>query len=213
MNPQDEERITRWIDGELPDSEVQDLLTAHPELREARSEADSLGKLLRKELDDGEQIPYPDFFNHQLGKRMEEETTSAAASADPDALAESMFPRFMFLKKWAPVAALGVAAVFIALFFVSVPVGGSKIVSTYTPDPSLDATSFYSDEANATVLLIDGLEEIPAQRDVTGVQAVGYTPQDGGSHFTLYSENDQPMLVLALDHASRPHIRELNFQQ
>jgi negative regulator of sigma E activity len=212
MKPEEEERITRWIDGELPDSEVEDLLAAHPELREAKSQSEALGNLLRKELDTGEKIPYADFFNHQLLKRIEEETEApASTAAEREALAESMFPRFTFFKKFAAFAAIGVAAVFAILFFVNVQVGGSEIVSTYTPDPRLEATSFYSDEANATVLLIEGLEEIPAQREVTGVQAVGYIPQDNRSHFTLDSAAGQPLLVLALDQARRPHVRELHF--
>ncbi|MEM7146949.1 MAG: hypothetical protein AAF591_17595 [Verrucomicrobiota bacterium] len=212
MNPQDEERITQWIDGDLSDADVQDLLDAHPELREAKSQSESLGHLLRKELDSGEKIPYADFFNHQLNKRIEEEDESpAATAARQEALAESMFPRFMFFKKLAPIAALAVIAVFVTLLFVNVPVGGSKIVSTYTPNPALEAKTFYSDEADATVLLIEGLAEIPAQQNITGVQAVGYTPGEGASHFTLYSPNNKPILALAIDHAAQPRLRELKF--
>jgi hypothetical protein len=217
MKPQDEERITRWIDGDLPDSDVEDLLAAHPELRDAKSQSESLGNLLRKELDSGEKIPYADFFNHQLMKRIEEGDESPASTpAEKEALAESLFPRFTFFKKFAAFAAIGVAAVGVAavsgiLLFSNVQVGGSEIVSTYTPDPKLEAKTFFSDEANATVLLIEGLDEIPAQREVTGVQAVGYVPHDGASHFTLYSTSQIPMLVLALDNARRPHIHELKF--
>jgi hypothetical protein len=166
----------------------------------------------RKELDSGETIPYSDFFNHQLSNRIkEEEEAPAPTAAEREALAESMFPRFMFFKKFAAFAAITVAAVFAILFFINIKVGGSEIVSTYTPDPSLEAKTFYSDEADATVLLIEGLEEIPAQREVSGVQAVGYIPKDGGSRFTLYSAGNKPMLVLALDQSRRPYIREIAF--
>jgi hypothetical protein len=212
MKPQDEERITRWIDGDLSDSDVEDLLAAHPELLDAKSQSKSLGNLLRKELDSGEKIPYADFFNHQLMKRIEDDAEAPASTpAEKEALAEAMFPRFMFFKKFAAFAAIGVAAVFAIILFVSVQDSGSAIVSTYTPDPKLEAKTFFSDEANATVLLIEGLDEIPAQREVTGVQAVGYVPHDGASHFTLYSTSQIPMLVLALDNARRPHIHELKF--
>ncbi|MEM8954951.1 MAG: hypothetical protein AAGD22_12435 [Verrucomicrobiota bacterium] len=213
MNPQDEERITQWIDGTLSDTDVQDLLETHPELHEAKSQSESLGKLLRKELDSGEQIPYPDFFNHQLKKRIEEEDAeSPSAAADQkDALAESMFPRFMFFKKMAPLAALAVIGLFIALLFFNVPVGGSKIVSTYTPNPALEAKIFYSDEAGATVLLIEGLADIPAQQNITGVQAVGYAPDADASHLTLYSTQNKPILALTVDRKAQPRIRKLSF--
>ena len=50
MKPAEEEKLTQWIDGELSDDQVRDLLDAHPELSDLKNSASRTGNLLRQEL-------------------------------------------------------------------------------------------------------------------------------------------------------------------
>lgn len=217
LNPSDEERITRWIDGELEDAEVEDLLAANPELRGAKAKAGELGNLLRKELDNGEKIPYPDFFNHQLMKHIEDEDQAAAAAgAGPEAYRDlpsgAFFPFLRLSRKLAAYGFLLVLAGFIAWVVFSPGATGSQIVSTYTPNPDIEAKTFYSDEAEATVLLLEGLTEIPAQQEIRGVQLVAYTPSRKTAAVTLSSADARTQFVLIQDRQHGASIREINLE-
>ena len=75
MKSEEEEKITQWIDGELDDDQVRDLLDAHPELNDLKSSTNKAGNLLRQELPLEEKLPYPDFFNHRIQQRLSEEVS------------------------------------------------------------------------------------------------------------------------------------------
>ena len=60
LNDEDEQRITRWIDGELSDNDVADLLSAHPELADEKKNASALGDLLRQELQPDREADVPE---------------------------------------------------------------------------------------------------------------------------------------------------------
>ena len=211
MNPKDEERITRWIDGELDESEVEDLLAAHPELREAREAALETGRLLRKELETGDRIPFPDFFNRQVQRHIEDEQAleerKKAYAEIPEA---NFFSWFNFSRNLAGAALLVLIGVFIGKAFFDSRRLGSEIVYTYAPDPSVTATMDYNADANATVLLLDGLSAIPAAREITGHRTAGYIPRSGGLVPTLYSaDNPRTAFVLVKDHRDVPTVREV----
>ena len=213
MNPNDEEKITRWIDGELDESEVADLLEAHPELREAKEAALETGRLLRNELESGDKIPFPDFFNRQVLRHIEDEQALAERKkAYEDVPEATFFSWFSFTRNFAGAALLILIGVFIGKAFHDSQGGGSEIVYTYAPDPSVTATMAYNEDANATVLLLNGLNAIPSAREITGHQTAGYTPKPGGSVPTLFSANSdsRTAFVLIKDHRDIPIIREVD---
>jgi negative regulator of sigma E activity len=211
MNSSDEEKLTQWIDGEIDDAEVEELLAANPELRAEKEAARSLGKLLKGELKGGEEIPFPEFFNRQVHRFIEEERKiEEQQAAYADATEKTLFPWFHFWRNAAAAALLVLLGVFIGVAFFDSRETGSRIVSTYTPDPGVAAKLFYHDDAKATVLLLDGLQAIPASHEITGHQTANYRPGPGNYFSALFSTANEPALVLVKDGADIPHIYEVD---
>lgn len=211
MSPGDEERITRWIDGELDDAQIADFLASHPELRAERAAAHGVRDLLRRELESGGKMPFPDFFNRQIQRHIEEEAElEARRKAYTQIPQAGFFSWFTFTRNIAGAALLVLIGVFIGKAFFDSRAAGSQVVNTYAPDPSVAATLFYSKPANATVLVLDGLSAFPAAREITGHSTAGYTPRSGGLVPTLYSEDDAATAyVLVKDHRDLAVVREV----
>lgn len=159
----DEERLTAWIDGELTGREQAGFEASLDQggLTRAQAEAEraaarQLGALLRQHA------PAPGFqngeaFNHQILRRIEAETPAPA------------WPWQRLL--WSGTGGLAVAAL---LFFAFVapalhrlgppPEYYAQILNATTSDPSISAGAVHSNEENVTVLWIDGLDYVPAQK-------------------------------------------------
>jgi negative regulator of sigma E activity len=220
FSPDDEARITRWIDGELDDDAVADLLSAHPELAAEKSRAHQLGDLLHSELapEREKDVPYADFFSHRVRQRIleddEEENVPASTSATlkDEATYLPLFTRLRYAAGMAFVVML-VGIVGYALFTPSSGSAfGSEVVSTYTPDPNVTATTRYDSEAGATIIDLEGLAEIPVDHSIAGVFPGSYQPcGDFGRTILTDPANGQPLLALAIDSSGRPEITALRF--
>jgi len=219
MKPTDEERITRWVDGELGDSDVADLLAADPDLANARREAGELGDLLRQELkpDRNTDVPHADFFSHRLRERIVEEANadptnaSVGVSLREEAQILPLFTRMRFAAGLAFVIMVA-AMIGHAILTSSSTALGSEVVSTYTPDPDVTATSRYSDEAGATVIVLEGVTEVPTEQSIAGVFPDSYQPcGDFGRTVLTDHSNGHPLLALAIDANGRPEFTALRF--
>lgn len=219
MKPTDEERITRWIDGELSDSDVADLLSADPELTTAKREAGELGELLRQELkpERSADVPHADFFSHRLRERIVEEANtgssdaSAGLSLREEARILPLFTRMRFAAGMAFVLMLA-AMIGHAVWTTSSSAAGSEVVSTYTPDPDVVATTRYSSEAEATVIVLEGVAEVPTGQSIAGVFPDSYQPcGDFGRTVLTDHSNGHPLLALAIDANGRPEFTALRF--
>ena len=219
MKPTDEERITRWIDGELSDSDVADLLSADPELTTAKREAGELGELLRQELkpERSADVPHADFFSHRLRERIVEEANtgssdaSAGLSLREEARILPLVTRMRFAAGMAFVLMLA-AMIGHAVWTTSSSAAGSEVVSTYTPDPDVVATTRYSSEAEATVIVLEGVAEVPTGQSIAGVFPDSYQPcGDFGRTVLTDHSNGHPLLALAIDANGRPEFTALRF--
>lgn len=210
MKESDQHRVTRWIDGELTDDDVRDLLEQHPELLDQKRELLENGELLRQQLPGDEEIPHSDFFNHRIQQRIEED------EAWEESTPAQMFPIFERMK-WTALAMAIVLVVLVCGIGMGwfggkdgyAPNGRSKIVSVYTPDPDHAATVVWSKEAEATVMTIDGLEPISE-----GVQVAGFFPATspdapGIGSATFFAANGEPVLVLTISPLGLPKIRPI----
>lgn len=213
MKPEEEEKITQWIDGKLADDQVRDLLESHPELAELKKSARETGKVLRQGLPLEEDLPYPDFFNHRIRQRLEEDNTESTPSTVSLREEARVLPWFTRSRLF---AGLAFSAMAIGLIVYSV-VGPdpadfgehTEIVGTYTPNPEVLASSHYDKEAEATIIRLDGLEEIPADMEVSGIFPRSYQPDAALAATTLRSKvTNEPILILENDHFGRPNIRE-----
>ena len=174
MEPTDEEKdFTRWLDGELSEEEAARLLEKHPEWP-ARAEAfEAIGNDLRTAFQGNEDIPYADFFSHQVRNRIEgddvfasrgaaaEPVTSAAPEpVGPEASPFPLFARLRWLSAAGFLIVLGILVVM--MFNQPNPKDRTEIVGLYTPDDHVYATTRYDDEAAATVIHLEGLTDVPA---------------------------------------------------
>lgn len=168
MNPKPEEtHLTRWIDGEISEEEAARLLDdTHPDWRTEAEAASALGDRLRAAIPAEREMPYADFFNHQVRRRVEGDIFSDDApvrevAAEKETEVADSFPLFQRLR-W--LSALGFVLCVSAIAIMAMrnaPNERSEVVSTYTPDPEISVETAYHPEAEATVIQLIGAPEIP----------------------------------------------------
>ncbi|HCN77844.1 MAG TPA: hypothetical protein DIT13_11705 [Verrucomicrobiales bacterium] len=191
--PSEDHDLIRWLDDELPPLERERFVTrmnADPILRGEAEAMRELARELRAHLPKTLPVPHADFFNSQIQVRIAREENPSRASRTP---AGSWLEWFRL-----PGLALGAAAaalVFGATFaWQHESLKNSLVLTTYAPDPGVTAQTWFSDDAQATVLMLDGLEEMPADRPLVG--------------FLREANAERQMLAVALQNEhGTPHAR------
>jgi anti-sigma factor RsiW len=161
--PPEDTDLLRWLDDEMTPLERERFaarLTVEPALRREAESLQALGRSLRDHLPREMAVPHADFFNSQIQVRLARETAGAGRRLGAGAwLAWFRLPRL----------AAAAALALLAVVLVRQPPGGdSRVLATYTPDPGVHASTHFSEAAGATVLLLEGLEEMPAERPLVG---------------------------------------------
>ena len=200
MKPSEQERLTRWIDGELTDDEVGDLLEAYPEMKTAKAESERIGELLRAEVDSEEKIPHGDFFNHQIRHRIEELEEERTTGWRDELQVFPWFTRFRII------SGFGFAAVVVGLIAFGLstpPADRSEVVMTYTPVPGATATAEYHRGAEATVIRLSGIDDV-REAEPASVESVSPI-HDREVVFAFRSGHERhPILALAGDSSLLP---------
>lgn len=182
MKPSDlsfEARYAAWMDGALPESEhaAFEAECARRGIAPAQAEADRaaalrLGDLLRghAKAAASRPIPHADFFNAEILHRIEAETPLPASDAAGDTSHASL-PLFFPLRRllWGGLGSLGAAALlFATLVFPTLDRVGpppeyyAQVLKT--ADPAVSAVAMHPKEENVTVLWIEGLNYVPAEK-------------------------------------------------
>lgn len=165
-SPTEETHLTRWIDGEISEEEAARLLeSTRPDWREEAASATALGDQLRTAIPAERDLPYADFFNHQVRRRIEGDVFSEEAPATREPVAAEsepttfpLFQRLRWLSAFGFVACVG-AIVVIAMR--NAPGDRSEVVSTYTPNPEVSVVTDYDSDAGATVIRLIGAPDMP----------------------------------------------------
>lgn len=159
--PPEDIELLRWLDDEMTPLERERFaarLTVEPALRREAESLQGLRRTLREHLPQEMAVPHADFFNSQIQVRLAREVPARRGSS-------TSWLAFLRLPRLATAAAL----VLLAVLVLRPDSGGdSRVLATYTPDPEVHATTHFSEAAGATVLLLDGLEEMPAERPLVG---------------------------------------------
>jgi hypothetical protein len=177
-NP-DEVKLALWLDDELHGEELvafEKWVAGQPEHLAAREESRKWRQTIVRAIPATEEPPYPDFFNSRLAKAIHE---LDAVPVGNTATGFSWRSWFM------PVAACaGMAAAFWMGGVVNRP-GVVPIVTTpdsesmplvYVPEKGVDAEWFSSEQASATVIVLEGVAAIP---DNTDFFPTAYIPMSG----------------------------------
>jgi hypothetical protein len=80
------------------------------------------------------------------------------------------------------------------------------VLSTYAPNAGVQANTFHSNEANATVLMLDGLESIPADKKVVGYRVHHSETDQQVAMTTMFSEHGEVVMVLSKDGRNQPRV-------
>lgn len=194
--------LIRWLDGEMTAAErsaFEATLQNDPELAAEAESMRQLSASLKTHLPAELPVPHADFFNSQIQVRIAQleadETRGSRKSADSTA-------------GWLSWLAGAAAASFAVAGFVwmqTASIGGtSTIASTYTPDPAVHAQVFHSAEASATVLMLEGLAPIPAEKKIAGFRVHRAESDAEVTTTTLFDENGQVIAVVSKNAKGQP---------
>ena len=203
MNPNtDEQQLARWLDGEMTETErtgFEARMTTDAMLREEAEGLRGLREMLRAAIPQQSEVPHADFFNSQIQQRIAEMHPDESKSASP----RGSIWQWIRLP-WLAAAAACIAAV-LGFALWSPSQLQTMVLSTYAPNPGVQAKTFHSNDANATVLMLDGLTAIPASQPVVGYRVHHSETDQEVAMTTLFADDGQVLLVLAKD--ARNHLR------
>lgn len=206
MKTPDDQLLAAWLDGELSGEErtrFEAMMAADPALREEAQSMKSLGDLLRANVSFERELPHAGFFNSQLQERIaaEQRVEERAQAQTSSASLLSWFR--------APWALAGVAAVLAAglFFFKGDDIASqTQVLSLYVPNSGVQVKTFHSSDAAATVVMLDGLDTIPASHDIVGLN-VGHSENDAEyATTTLFDEQGHVLLVMSKNARNQPII-------
>ena len=210
-----EELMTRWIDGHLSPEEmatVERALSAAPMMAREKESAQFLGGLLRQHLPNTMEPPSPEFFTSRI---MEEiQGAPVVKTIAPAAARRSVDSVSWFRQQWfAPLAsAAAVALLFLTMNGSRFGSHSSTVARAYAPDPKVVVSTFYSEEAGATVIDLKGLDAVPDDREIRAYDVADASPASFGKPLVLHAASDpgRAIMVLAPTATGTPRFRDLN---
>jgi hypothetical protein len=189
--------LMRWLDGEMSATERQDfeqILASNPSLRAEADELQALSMGFQKEFPLVE-LKNADFFNHQIQRAI-------ASEQAPAKQPEPAVSIWQWLRSpWALGAAAAALAAALLLNGTS-PV--SEIVGSYAPNPGIQVTSYHDSEAAATVLILEGLDAVPADKPLIGYHISHSETDPAVAQTTLFDQSGAVVAVVAQNAANEP---------
>ena len=203
--PTEDHDLLRWLDGEMSAAQkaaFESRLASDPALKEEAELMQRLSADLRTHLPAEMPVPYADFFNSQIQVRLAQEENRQQSAQ----VAEGWFG--WLRKPWLTpaFAAAAIAMAALTMWQNGAPSEGadSLVNSIYVPNSAVQARSFHSDEAQATVLMLDGLEEMPADRKIVGFNIDRSEVDEAVAVTTLFGSDGKAVAVMAKDARNQP---------
>ncbi len=156
----DDTQILLWLDDELDSMESASaeawIIQNMPDHIAQRDQLRSWKAQLRNVKSADEELPYPDFFQHRVMRAIENQTQDSVLALTPK-IANSPVR-----KKWL-MPGMAVAACAILSFLIGrITVSNTpQPLITYTPEEGIQAEYFPTSPAEATVIVLNGVEELP----------------------------------------------------
>jgi len=204
--PSENHDLTRWLDGVMSDAErsaFEQHLAEDPTLSREANALKSLRADLRTHLPAEMNVPYGDFFNSQIQVRLAQEESRRVSDSAHSSAAKLL----QWLKKpWLALAGTAAATAVLTVALLRTPDADSysRILSSYTPDIRVEARSFHDDAAQATVLVLDGLDEVPAERKVSGINVHRSENEPEIAATALFDAGGKRLLTISRDAVGNP---------
>ena len=207
--PSEEHDLIRWIDGEMNETErtaFEERLKQDPVLAKEARQMRELSTSLRTHLPAEMRVPHADYFNTQIEVRI---TQMALDEARAKQSSPGRGAMFQWLRQpWFALA--GTAALAVLGFFLLNPATGdaseSMIISSYTPNTHVQARTYHDSAADATVLMLDGLDAVPAERKVSGINIQRSEVEPELASTTMFDSHGTPVLMISRDALGNPMI-------
>lgn len=198
----------RWLDAEMPAAEraaFEQRLETDPALRAETESARQLSQLLKQGLPAEMPVPHADFFNSQIQVRL--------AQMEADERRAAPAPRASWIE-WlrSPWLFGATAAALLAVLLLpraespATSARDTLVTSIYAPNPSIVVSSFHSEEADATVVMLEGLEELPADRKIVGLNLQSGTAAPGASGTALRGVSGEIEVVVLREVGHNPRL-------
>ena len=172
-----EEQLTRWMDDELEGDELarmESWAKEHPEFQAEYDAVQAMRSDIRANIPASVEPPSGDFFNQRILRAIEND--QLAAKKHP-AQQGNQWMAWLLNNKW---LALPSAAAAMALcFYLGMQVNDKPqrlapmaMMPTkpmiYTPDGDIKANVFSTTDNGATVIVLEGLDDIPDELEIAG---------------------------------------------
>ncbi len=208
-HPSEEHDLIRWIDGEMNETErtsFEERFKDDPVLATEAQKMRALSASLRAHLPAEMRVPHADYFNTQIEVRI---TQMALDDARAQKVTTSWSALLQSLRQpWFALA--GTAALAVLGFLVLGPDTGdaseSMILSSYTPNTNVQARTYHDAGADATVLLLDGLDAVPADRKISGINIKRTELEPELASTTMYDGQGTALLMISHDSLGNPMI-------
>ncbi len=206
--PSEDHDLIRWLDGEMNATEhaaFETRLKTDPALANEAQVLRALSVGIRSHLPADMTVPHADFFNSQIQVRigqLEIDNERAQATAAPGDLLRWLRQPWLTAAGAVALAVLGL----VLLRPIAETSANSFILSSYTPKIGVQAHAFHDDAADATVLMLDGLDAIPADRKVSGIHVKHSETEPQLAATTLYDVAGGRLLMISRDATGLPLI-------
>lgn len=206
--PSEDHDLIRWLDGEMNDTELaafEARLKDDPVLAKEAGELRALSAGIRDHLPAEMKVPHADFFNSQIQVRIEMDMDESRQKQTGNAsLADSLLA--WLRQPW--FATAGAVALAVLGFVWMRPhtqdTGHSLILSSYTPGLGVEASTYHDNDADVTVLMLDGLDEVPADHKISGISVHRSETQTDVAATTLFDATGVPLLVISRNAVGHP---------
>lgn len=211
--PSDENHdLIRWLDGEMSPNENAAFEAALQNDPQLAAEAESMRRLsatLKAHLPAELPMPHADFFNSQIQVRIAQMEIDEQREQNRRAESRSAAGGWLSWLRMPWIATAAAAALVVAGFTwmqMGSRGGTTAILSSYTPNPTISAEVFHSEEARATVIMLGGLEPMPADHKITGFKVHHAESDAEVATTTFFDEKGSVLLVMATDAKGQPQV-------
>ncbi|WP_395738480.1 anti-sigma factor family protein [Prosthecobacter sp.] len=206
-HPSEEHDLIRWLDGEMSETErtqFEESLKQDAALAREAQNMRALSATLRAHLPAEIRVPHADYFNTQIGVRI---TQMALDDARAKQVGTSWGSILQWMRQpWFALA--GTAAVAVLSFSLMKPAEESttqsRILSSYTPNVNVQAHAYHDSNADATVLMLDGLDAVPAAKKISGISVHHSELEPELAETTMFDDQGAALLQISRDSLGNP---------